>query len=647
MLDEFHFIRPLWLWGLVLIPLLCLLLWRTKQGLRQWQNFVERDLLSYLIQGRTQRMSAQPLIWLGLGWLIAIVAMAGPSWQKLAQPQYVNQQPLVLLVDLSPSMAVTDIKPSRLVKMRFKLIDLLKSRQEGLTALVVYAGDAHVLAPLSEDRETLISLIPTLSPDIMPVQGSNTEEAIALAISLLQAQGYTDANIILFTDGLTQQAAFNVMTLLKQTKITLSVLGVGTKTGAPIPLSNQHFAKDKSGNIVLARLDVEPLKKIAAVNSGVYQNMSLDNTDIDRLLAVVGRKSANYQKMTDESLQTDQWEDAGQWLLWLLLPLTLLSFRRGQLLQFGAVSLLLMSFFNPRVAMAFEWQNLWESNNQQGAKALQAQQYSKAAAKFDDGQWRGVAQYKEQNYLEAAASFELQQSADGYYNQGNALAHLGNLAQAIEAYNKALLIEPSMKDAESNKVLVEKLLAAQQKQAADNRQQGSSADDQNNPESSEKNSAEQDNSGGQEPSADGEPSADEEPSADGKPTADAKPSADGEPSADKQRSTDNQSPAGDSSSGNTAEETLTILKEEQQLKQQQAIKDLSAQEQQRGGEQEAVEGNTIQSSQALQAQQLENWLGQLPEDASRLVRNKFNYEYQKKRQAYLNGQWQPPKEQRW
>ena len=92
---------------------------------------------------------------------------------------------------------------------------------------------------------------------------------------------------------------------------------------------------------------------------------------------------------------------------------------------------------------------------------------------------------------------------------------------------------------------------------------------------------------------------------------------------------------------------MTRLKEEQQLKQQQAIKDLSAQEQQRGGEQEAVEGNTIQSSQALQAQQLENWLGQLPEDASRLVRNKFNYEYQKKRQAYLNGQWQPPKEQRW
>ncbi|MCJ8298794.1 MAG: VWA domain-containing protein, partial [Pseudomonadales bacterium] len=225
MLAEFHFLRPQLLLLIMLIPLLCFLLWRLKSSNQGWQKLVDREMLAHLLINAQAKVTSLPLLLLGFIWLITCLALAGPSWNKLPQPQFVNQQPLVLLVDLSPSMSAVDIKPSRLIKMRFKLIDLLRSRQQGLTAMVVYAGDAHVLAPLSDDRETLIALVPTLSPDIMPVSGSRAEEGLQLALTLIADQGYRSGDILLITDGVTEQAQQNMGRILHNTGIRLSVLG--------------------------------------------------------------------------------------------------------------------------------------------------------------------------------------------------------------------------------------------------------------------------------------------------------------------------------------------------------------------------------------------------------------------------------------
>ena len=195
--SQFHFIRPQWLWCLLLVPIISVLMWRVKNSANQWQSLISKELLTHLIVGENKSTKAWPIILLGVAMSLSIIAIAGPSWLKLAQPQYVNQQPVVMLVDLSPSMLVEDVKPSRLAKMRFKMIDFLKAREQGLTAMVVYAGDAHVLAPLSDDNKTLISLVPTLSPNVMPVSGSLVEEGVALAISLIEDQGYKTGDLSL------------------------------------------------------------------------------------------------------------------------------------------------------------------------------------------------------------------------------------------------------------------------------------------------------------------------------------------------------------------------------------------------------------------------------------------------------------------
>jgi len=650
MFDDFHFIRPLWLLALVLLPVVCVLLYRHKKNARQWSSLIDKQLLSHLIQTDTQRISPLALVLLGLLGLIAVLSLAGPSWQKLPQPQFVSQQPLVLLVDLSPSMNVQDIKPSRLVKMRFKLIDLLKAREQGLTALIVYAGDAHVLAPLSEDSETLISLIPTLSPQVMPVAGSNTEEGVALAVSLLKAQGYHQANIILLTDGMTAKAAKNVSELLKKSQYQLSILGVGTQEGAPIPLENRGFAKDLQGNIVLAKLDEPLLKKVAAQHSGVYQALSLTNRDIETLLAQEVDLDNQYRILENERSGADKWLDAGQWLMLLLLPLALLGFRKGWVLQLFGVSLLLLPFFNSSPVQAFEWQDLWKTDNQQGVIAMQQKDYLQAAKKFDDDTWKGVAHYKAGDFSQSAKSFATQKNADGYYNQGNALAHLGKLHEAVSSFDKALLLAPQMADAKANRKIVQALLEQQKKQQ---QQQGSKGDSSQN---SDKDQGEQE---GGDQSA--EKSSDDSDSSSDQEQKNTEKQSGGESGENKESTGEQQSSGNDSSSAqledgaaNQAEnEQLKQLKDERQRTEQQALEKHANQDKQKAQEDAAgslseVVGDSDSAAQKTrEQQQLENWLGQLPEDASRLVRNKFNYEYQKKRQAYIDGQWQPPKEQRW
>ena len=161
-LDAFHFLRP-W-WFAALIPALLLLVlyqWR-KRSAGNWEQIINPALLPYLMQGEetNSRRSGWLLTGLGIVWLISCISLAGPTWQQLPQPVHKQDSALVLVFDLSPSMLVADVTPSRLIRARYKLIDILKNRQEGYVGLVVYGGEAHKVSPLTEDSNTIISLVP-------------------------------------------------------------------------------------------------------------------------------------------------------------------------------------------------------------------------------------------------------------------------------------------------------------------------------------------------------------------------------------------------------------------------------------------------------------------------------------------------------
>lgn len=573
-LTDFHFIRPLWILGLV--PAALCLLWIKKLTRKagNWAQVINPALLPYLMQNNANNSSRSHYSsWaLGISWLLFCIALAGPTWSQLPQPVHKEDSALVLVLDLSPSMLAEDIPPNRLVRARYKLIDILNARKQGFTGMVVYGGEAFAVSPLTEDGNTIISLVPTLDPMLLPSYGSNTEDGIGAAIELINNGGYQRADILLITDNVDQSAFKNISSQLKNGEVRLHILGVGTAEGAPIPLGNQGFVKDSSGNIILPKLEAYDLQQLANLGNGSYVTITNDGSDVERLLNAIKQAFPSTTEVTDRSF--DIWQDRGFWLIILLLPLLILRFRRGAVF----VVILAPALLNTPAVEASAWQDLWFTADQQGSKALKSGDTETAQQLFNNPKWQASAAYLNKDYAEAATLFGEQKNADDYYNNGNALARLGKLDDAINAYNKALSLEPTMEDAIANRGLIEQLKQQQQDQSQDKKdqdqqqEQGQQQDQQNQP-------------------------SDQNPSEQSDPQSKKQPEEEQHQEKQQQKA-DSQEEAG------KADE-----KQEQQTQQQKIEEQLLNEQQQ---------------------QELEQWLRRVPDDPGGLLRQKFYYQSQQR-----------------
>lgn len=465
--DTFHFLRPWWFLGLLpVVAVIGFYTWR-KRNAGNWETIINPELLPFLLQGSGGKhaLSGPWLVaFMISAWIFCCLGLAGPAWQQLPQPVHKQDSALVVVLDLSPSMLAEDISPNRLVRARYKLIDILTRRTEGVVGLIVYGGDSHTVSPLTEDSNTIMSMVPVLEPNLMPETGSNVEEGLASAIDLAVSGGYQQADILLITDGIDKSALSNIAPIISgEGNYRLSILGVGTTDGAPIPSFAGGFIK-KAGNVIVAKLNVGTLRKIAANNGGSYQTLSADDRDIDNLLAGMDSLLTNSTRETDRSF--DLWDDQGYWLVLLLLPVLLLSFRKGSVV----VILIAPLLFTAQPVEALEWQDLWQTPDQQASEEMKAENYEAAKDLFEDSRWRGSAAFKAGDFDQAIADFSQDDSAMGDYNHGNALAKAGDLEGAIEAYNNALSKEPKMEDARFNLDLVEQL-KDQQDQDQQNQEQ--------------------------------------------------------------------------------------------------------------------------------------------------------------------------------
>ena len=465
--DTFHFLRPWWFLGLLpVVAVISFYTWR-KRNAGNWETIINPELLPFLLQGSGGKhaLSGPWLVaFMISAWIFCCLGLAGPAWQQLPQPVHKQDSALVVVLDLSPSMLAEDISPNRLVRARYKLIDILTRRTEGVIGLIVYGGDSHTVSPLTEDSNTIVSMVPVLEPNLLPETGSNVEEGLASAIDLAMNGGYQQADILLITDGIDKSALSNIAPIISgEGNYRLSILGVGTTDGAPIPSFAGGFIK-KAGNVIVAKLNVGTLRKIAANNGGSYQTLSADDRDIDNLLAGMDSLLTNSTRETDRSF--DLWDDQGYWLVLLLLPVLLLSFRKGSVV----VILIAPLLFTAQPVEALEWQDLWQTPDQQASEAMKAENYEAAKDLFEDSRWRGSAAFKAGDFDQAIADFSQDDSAIGDYNHGNALAKAGDLEGAIEAYNNALSKEPKMEDARFNLDLVEQL-KDQQDQDQQNQEQ--------------------------------------------------------------------------------------------------------------------------------------------------------------------------------
>jgi len=274
-LEDFHFLYPLWF---LLLPVLALLVWwldQIKSSTAQWDDFIDEKLRPYILSAGSGEKNKTFVISTAMAGLIAIIALAGPTWDKRAVPAFQTQQGLVVAMDLSTSMMIDDIAPSRLVRSRFKLIDLLKMRKEGQTGLVVFAGAAFPVSPLTDDTKNITEQVIHLGPGIMPVQGSRVYLAIDEASKLLQQGGFKKGNILLMTDGLAElNKAIASAEKAKQQGYNVSILGIGTEKGGTIPLAGGRVYTDSNGLPIIASLNEEQLKQVVKAGGATIKYLS-------------------------------------------------------------------------------------------------------------------------------------------------------------------------------------------------------------------------------------------------------------------------------------------------------------------------------------------------------------------------------------
>jgi Ca-activated chloride channel family protein len=596
--ETFHFLQPLWL--LALLPLLALLWSLRKPGEQDnaWCRVCDAGLLPYLLTRPDSRASRLPLWLLAGGWLLGVAALADPVWEQQPQPVFRNEAARVLVLDLSNSMFSPDLKPSRLVRARYKVADILDQELDGQTALVVFAGDAFTVTPLTNDGETIRALLSPLEPGLMPSQGSRVDLGLQKAGHLLRQAGALRGDILVITDGYEDERALDAAAVLKETGYRVSVLGVGTEAGAPIPVAGGGFLRDNRDEIVLPGLDSQALQSLAAAGGGRYATINSDEADIKYLLQAYTPGVDEVTSSTDYT--TDTWRSHGALIILLLLPLAALAFRRGWLMMvLVSVS---VGVSAPRPAMAAGWDDLWLRPDQQAARALQGGDPAQAARLADDPGLRGTAAYQAGDFKQALDAFgeSLGQGAD--YNQGNALAQLGRYEEAIAAYDRALGNQPGMPDAEHNRAEVEKLLQQQEQQQQEQQQEQGEQDQEG--ERGEQDDAQEGQSGGEDQQ--GERQEDR-----------------GEQGAEQESDGAEQSDA-DTQQHNAADSENDEGAEDAEDRQQSAQQTAETAGDENGQQAETAEANPLDSEEKQAAEQ---WLRRIPDDPGGLLRRKFLYQY--------------------
>jgi len=585
-MEAFHFLRPLWF--LALIPALWLLivLWRRQRSGSAWHAVFDQQLLSRLWLESPGKSSRLPLLLLATGWLLAIVILAGPVWERQPEPVWHAQLSRVLILDLSQSMDARDLTPSRLERARFKIMDILDRSQEGRTGLVVFAGEPHIVTPLTEDNDTIKNLMTALSTDIMPAPGNFAAPALQMAGELLNLKGILQGELLLITDGIDDPAATLALARqLREQGHALSVLGVGTELGGAIM---------NNGVAEVIRFDAGPLQELARAGGGTFSKLTADDADLNHLIPEI-TFSGEYDSVESSAGGIERWVEHGVWLMPLIVVLAAFTFRRGWLLGFAVF------FITPPPAYAFGWKDLWLRADQQAQRHLQQGDAQTAAQQFHDADWRGMALYEAGDYEAAAQAFAESSDIESRYNRGNALARAGELQQAIDAYRDVLQQNPGHEDAQANLELLEKLLQDQQQQQGDDssQQNDDSEQSQENKESQEN----QDNDAG----SDAEENAEQQPDLKG--LEDGKDSDQDESQNDQQQN--------------------EVVQSEQDDQQQEG------QDQQPENRQPPMpEDSVMEDEQHLSEEDiaLEQWLRQIPEDPSGLLRRKFMLEHMQRKQ---------------
>jgi Ca-activated chloride channel family protein len=424
----------------------------------QLTQFIDSHLLPFLLIGNTRKNNSlwpRLILWTAV-WSFLVLAFAGPRWNYREIETFSKDQSLVILLDLSESMNATDVKPSRLVRAKQKIEDILSLSKGVKIGLIAFAADPHMITPITDDKKNIRHLLPSLDTDLVHIQGSKLSPALEMASVMFEAEPGKNKSIVVISDGgFEDGSAIATAKKLADKGIVIHAMGVGTEQGAPM--------KDRQGNVikkegipVISKLEAEKFNEVANSGNGRYLEAHYSDLEVAVILEDLEKK-AEAEKLLGNKDRV--WEEHFYLVIMLALPIILWWFRKGCLF---AGLILLFTSVSPLEAEVTDY---FKNTEQLGKEAFEQQNFENAEQTFQDPYRKGIASYRAGKFSEAEECFRQSSrpevSCSAAYNLGNALVQQNKLNEAITAYEEVLEQWPEHTRAKENLELVKKMLEEQ------------------------------------------------------------------------------------------------------------------------------------------------------------------------------------------
>lgn len=466
-ISHLHFAYPMWLWAAIVIPcawILFFFFYRSRKPHHQLEKFIDRHLLPYLLINNPEEKKnywKTLLLW-SMAWCCLTLALAGPRWSFREMESFSQDQSLVIVLDLSESMNTTDIKPSRLMRAKQKIEDLLNLSKGVKMGLLAFAADPHMISPLTEDKETIRHLLAHLETDLVYVQGSRLTSALEMASNMLEGEPGNNKAILVVSDGGFEDAsAIFTAKQLAEKGIVIHVMGIGTAEGAPV-LSKTPVSK-ANNTPIFSKLERERLNEISKIGRGMYLEAHYSDHDESIVLEELAKRA---DAQINGGKMNKFWDEHFYLVLLPVLPIVLWWFRRGYLFA------IIFIFCAPQLHAA-DFYDYFQNSEERGKQALEEGLYEEAANAFEDPYRKGVAYYRAKNFAEAEKMFRQSNREDvashAGYNLGNSLVQQQKLKEAIDAYEEVLKKCPSHIKAKENLELVKKMVEQQKQKGSDSK----------------------------------------------------------------------------------------------------------------------------------------------------------------------------------
>jgi len=460
-LQDFHFLRPLWLVALFIPLLWGWFIYRNERVQSSWADVCDEHLLNFLLIKGDNHQRRLSYVLAVLFMIFSILALAGPTWVKKPNPALSVDNPVMIVLSLSSNMEKSDVSPSRLVRARYIIKDFIQTLRSTEIGLEVYSDEPFMISPLTEDVALIDNLLPAIERNIMPADGDRLDRAINMAVERMQSIGYASGNIIVLA------------------------ADVGERFEAALDSATKAYRSGFDVNVIKVSAEQnEKLQMVAQKGYGVYLNYNQDYAPLSRKINDLYAKKLNESK----NMQSI-WLDFGYYLFWLPALLLLYYYRRG------VIAVLLLCLICSEAYAGW-----FVNDNQEAMQYFKRKQYDKAAQMFQNTQWRGAAAYKNGDYEQAYQEFSKESDVTSLYNQGNALAKSGKIDEAIAKYEEVLKQKPDFEDAKFNLDYLKKLNKNQnqkQNQKQDNKQnqqkQQKSGGDENEKNNQQQNQQQQGN----------------------------------------------------------------------------------------------------------------------------------------------------------